>query len=54
MELDLSIDSKSSNIETISLEEAFNEGLTVFQSKLETLSKEHIALLKKNLANLST
>ena len=52
MELDLSIDSKSSNIETISLEEAFNDGLTVFQSKLETISKENIALLKKNLLNV--
>jgi len=54
MELDLSTDSESSYIETLSLEEAFNEGLNMFQSKLETLPKEHITLLQKNLADLST
>ena len=54
MELDLSNDFESSDIETLSLEEAFNEGLNVFQTKLETLSKENITLLQKNLADLST
>ena len=54
MELDLSSDFESSEIETLSLEEAFNEGLNVFQSKLESLSKESLTLLQKNLANLST
>ena len=54
MELDLSSDFESSDIETLSLEEAFNEGLEVFQNKLEALSKENITLLQKNLADLST
>jgi hypothetical protein len=54
MELDLSSDFESSDIETLSLEEAFNEGPCVFQTKLETLSKENIALLQKNLAELAT
>ena len=54
MELDLNSDFESSEIETLSLEEAFNEGLNVFQSKLESLSKESLTLLQKNLADLST
>ena len=54
MELDLSNDFESSDLETLSLEEAFNEGLNVFQTKLEALSKENITLLQKNLADLST
>ena len=54
MELDLSSDFESSDIETLSLEEAFNEGFDMFQSKLETLSPESLTLLQKNLADLST
>ena len=54
MELDLSSDFESSEIETLSLEEAFNKGLNVFQSKLDSLSKESLTLLQKNLADLST
>ena len=54
MELDLSNDFESSDLETLSLEEAFNEGLNVFQTKLETLSKENMTMLQKNLADPST
>ena len=54
MDLNLSNDFGTSDAETLSLEEAFNEGLDVFQNKLETLSKENITLLQKNLADLST
>ena len=54
MDLDLSNDFGTSDAETLSLEEACNEGLDVFQNKLETLSKENITLLQKNLADLST
>ena len=54
MDLDSSNAFESSDVKTLSLEEAFNEGLEVFQNKLETLSKENITLLQKNLADLST
>ena len=54
MELDLGSDFESSGIETLSLEEAFNEGFDMFQSKLETLSPESQTLLQKKLADLST
>tara|TARA_B100001059_G_scaffold219590_1_gene240805 strand:- start:174 stop:338 length:165 start_codon:yes stop_codon:yes gene_type:complete len=54
MDLDSSNDFGTSDAETLSLEEAFNEGLNVFQSKLESLSKESLTLLQKNLADLST
>ena len=54
MELDLGSDFESSGIETLSLEEAFNEGFDMFQSKLETLSPESLTLLQKKLADLST
>ena len=54
MDLDLSNDFGTSHVETLSLEEAFNKGLDVFQNKLEALSKENITLLQKNLAGLST
>jgi hypothetical protein len=54
MDLDSSNDFGTSHVETLSQEEAFNEGLDVFQNKLETLSKENITLLQKNLADLST